>query len=330
MPEFLPDVPEVREDVADYLGECEAVDAYVGVLMQCLKQSGDLDRTIIVISGDHGMPGVPSGKCSLYDHGVSVALIVKGPGIKGRRIIDDVVRLLTCAHLHGDRRRQTTRQSIRQVIAPGRESTKSPRKSTPKYAPSPGANATSPPRARATCRTPMRGLRTQDYLYIRNFTPDRWPIGSRSRHETSEPPQDVLEHQTKIAFADMDGSPAKAWLVKHRHEEKGKWYYDLAFGRRPLEELYDLHKDPDMVHNLAADPAWQKTRQELYFSTDGASLGPAAPRAFRAIRSFDNPPEHDVPLFGVAVALEIQAVTSRGAQQGELRSELSSAGCILR
>ena len=62
MPEFLPDVPEVREDVADYLGECQAVDAYVGVLLKKLEDSGELERTIVVVSGDHGMPGVPGGQ----------------------------------------------------------------------------------------------------------------------------------------------------------------------------------------------------------------------------------------------------------------------------
>ncbi len=82
MPKFLPDVPEVREDIADYLGECQAVDAYLGALMQMLEASGDAGNTLIVISGDHGMPGVPSGKCNLYDMGVAVPLIIKVPGGK--------------------------------------------------------------------------------------------------------------------------------------------------------------------------------------------------------------------------------------------------------
>src|ERR1051325_9539358 len=93
VPQVLPEIPEVREDVADYLGECQAVDAYVGVLMKKLEESGELERTLVVISGDHGMPGVPSGKCNLYDHGVSVALVVRIPGGKGGRIVDDMVRL---------------------------------------------------------------------------------------------------------------------------------------------------------------------------------------------------------------------------------------------
>jgi arylsulfatase A-like enzyme len=93
MPAFLPDVPEVREDVADYLGEAQAVDAELGVLLERLDASGDAANTLVVVSGDHGMPGVPSGKCNLYDHGVAVALLVRVPGGKGGRIVDDFVRL---------------------------------------------------------------------------------------------------------------------------------------------------------------------------------------------------------------------------------------------
>ena len=73
LPKFLPDVPEVREDVADYLGECQAVDAYVGVLLKRLEETGELEKTVVVLSGDHGMPGVTSGKCNLYDHGTAVS-----------------------------------------------------------------------------------------------------------------------------------------------------------------------------------------------------------------------------------------------------------------
>ena len=43
MPAFLPDVPEVREDFADYLGEVQAFDAYVGVLLKMLEETKQLD-----------------------------------------------------------------------------------------------------------------------------------------------------------------------------------------------------------------------------------------------------------------------------------------------
>ena len=80
LPSFLPDVHEVREDVADYLGECMAVDAGLGVLLGMLEEMGELDNTLIVVSGDHGIPGFPRGKCNLYDFGCEVALAARLPG----------------------------------------------------------------------------------------------------------------------------------------------------------------------------------------------------------------------------------------------------------
>ena len=95
LPPFLPDVPEIREDLADYLGEVQAYDAYIGVLIKRLEATGEMDNTLIVISGDHGMPGVTNGKCNLYDFGTGVALIARWPkGIQGQgRVVDDLVSL---------------------------------------------------------------------------------------------------------------------------------------------------------------------------------------------------------------------------------------------
>ena len=54
LPPFLPDVPEIRQDFADYLGEVCAFDMALGVLVSELKEAGEFDNTLIVISGDHG------------------------------------------------------------------------------------------------------------------------------------------------------------------------------------------------------------------------------------------------------------------------------------
>ena len=79
MPAFLPDVHPVREDLADYLGEIAAFDAGLGILIEELKKVGEYDNTIIVVSGDHGPPGFPHGKCNLYDFGTRVCLAIAGP-----------------------------------------------------------------------------------------------------------------------------------------------------------------------------------------------------------------------------------------------------------
>ena len=93
MPAFLPDVPVVREDLADYLGEVAAFDAGLGILIEELKKLGEYENTIIVVSGDHGAPGFPHGKCNLYDFGTRVCLAISGPGVKGGRVVHDFMSL---------------------------------------------------------------------------------------------------------------------------------------------------------------------------------------------------------------------------------------------
>jgi arylsulfatase A-like enzyme len=265
LPKFLPDVPEIREDVADYLGEAQAVDAYVGVLVKRLEEIGEMDHTLIVISGDHGMPGVPSGKCNLYDHGVSVAMVIRAPGGKGGRVVDDIVRLPDLA---------PTFMEVGGVKPPDGLYGKSllpllKSEKSGQIDPERTWAITGRERHVATAREgnlpyPMRSLHTKDFVYIKNFAPDRWPLGVPGAvTDTSEPSQRELENNTHIAYADMDASPTKAWMVQHRNDSQWKWLYDFAFGKRPAEELYDLKKDPDMVINLAGEEGYAKKKAEL-------------------------------------------------------------------
>ncbi|MFM9167766.1 MAG: sulfatase-like hydrolase/transferase [Verrucomicrobiota bacterium] len=56
LPPFLPDVPVVREDLADYFCEVQALDAAMGVFLEELEKAGERGRTLIAVSGDHGAP----------------------------------------------------------------------------------------------------------------------------------------------------------------------------------------------------------------------------------------------------------------------------------
>ena len=86
-----------------------------------------------------------------------------------------------------------------------------------------------------------RAIRTPEYLYVRNFEPDRWPVGNP---ETSYP--------------NCDNSPTKT-LITSQFDE----YYRLCFGKRPPEELYRITDDADCVKNLAADPGLETVRRQL-------------------------------------------------------------------
>ena len=107
---------------------------------------------------------------------------------------------------------------------------------------------------------PHLGLRTAHFLYVRNFAPDRWPMGRpKFTSQADLPSAEGVEKYTVVAFADMDASPTKAWLVSQYGKPEWQWHYDYAFGKRPGEQLFDLGNDPDQTVNVAADP---KSRQD--------------------------------------------------------------------
>lgn len=289
MPKFLPDVPAVREDVADYLGECQAIDSYVGALMQMLEARGEAERTLVVMSGDHGMPGVPSGKCNLYDMGVAVPLIMRVPGGKAGRVVDDFVCLSDLApsfmaiagvkppeNIYGrsllpvlQSEKSGQVDPSRQWVITGRERhVQSAREGNLPY--------------------PQRSLRTPEWVYVRNFTPDRWPLGSPEG--TGAAPNGSVETNTMVTFADMDAGPSKAWLVAHQNDPQWKWYYDWAFGKRPTEELYDVKNDPDQVRNLASDPQYASPKHWLSNRLMELLRAAGDPRVTGDTPIFDQPP----------------------------------------
>ena len=258
MSKFLPDELEVREDVADYLGECQAYDSYIGVLLKRLEEAGELDRTIVVISGDHGMPGVPGGKCNLYSFGTAVALVARVPGGKGGRVVDDFVNLMDLAptFMEIGGVKIPTEVSGRSLV-PQFTSTKSGQ-----IDPTRDYVVTGRERHVGSAREghlpyPMRAIQTKDFVYIRNFAPDRWPMGAPyAVTATSEPTARELENNTRIAFPDMDASPTKSWVIAHRGEPQFKPFYDRAFGLRAGEELFERRSDPDQVQNVAGEASF--------------------------------------------------------------------------
>lgn len=297
LPTFLPDVPEVREDFADYLGEAQAFDAQVGVLLGRLREAGELDNTVVVVSGDHGAPGFPGGKCNLYDFGVGVALVAAGPGVPGPRVVDDLVNLMDLAPTFLD---------IGGVKPPAGMNGKSlwpvlTAKAAGQVDPARTWVVTGRERHVAGARAgnlpyPQRALRTKDFLYVRNFAPDRYPLGDpKAVTADRAPTADALTNNTFVAFADMDASPTKAWLVAHRHDTDWKWHYDYAFGKRPAEELYDLRADPEQIKNVAGDPTYEATRKQLAGRLSTILTDAGDPRLVEKDCRFERPPFTDAP-----------------------------------
>jgi len=114
---------------------------------------------------------------------------------------------------------------------------------------------------------PQRAIRTKDFLYIYNFAPDRWPAGNPGGLDdptVTAPSFAELCNDTFAVYPDMDAGPTKAWIIHHRAEEAVQPLFELGFGKRPQEELFDLRVDPHYMHNVAQDSKYSDTRRQLH------------------------------------------------------------------
>jgi uncharacterized sulfatase len=117
---------------------------------------------------------------------------------------------------------------------------------------------------------PSRAIRTREYLYIRNLTPERNPAGDH--------PGPVWPSDDPVGgFGDTDGSPSKTYLWRNRarHQDLVR----LAFGKRPPEELYDLSTDPANLENLAGRPEHRAAQKHLAARLQAHLVATADPRA---------------------------------------------------
>lgn len=255
VPPMFPDAPAVRRDIANYYAEVQRFDREVGDLLSLLEEHGELDNTIVVISGDHGWP-FPRGKTNLYDYGARVPLAIRWPGTtEPGRTVTEFVNLTDLAPTFLEAAglpvpEEMTGQSLVTLLEgasseePGRDYAVFGReRHTPaQAAPNDGGY-------------PSRALRTDDYLYVRNYYPWRWPAGTPD-HENAYFEDGWL--------GDVDNGHTKSYMWTHRDGASHlQQLYELSFEKRPAEELYDLRTDPYQLHNVAADPDYAEARKRL-------------------------------------------------------------------
>ena len=294
LPKFLPDVPEVREDFCDYLGEVLALDAVLERFLKKLEDIGELDNTVIVMSGDHGIPGFPRGKCNLYNLGTEVSLLVRwGDKISGGRTVEDFINLMDLAPTFLEIAGETppdcmTGRSILPLLLSDKSGMIDP---TRDYV------VTGRERHYDSARAdympyPQRAIRTNDFLYIRNFAPDRWPMGDPYHRATNDTPDEMARKSidTGYSFPDLDASPTKTWLLLREHETQWQAYWDYAFGKRPGEELYDLRNDPDYLLNVAGKSEYADIRQNLSGRLTDVLTSTNDPRFTGDGQTFEKPP----------------------------------------
>ncbi len=254
VPAFFPNEREVRSDIADYYFEVQRWDNDVSEALKLIERAGQLDNTIIVMTGDHGMP-FPRCKGNLYDWGSRVPLAIRwGEKVPSDRRLTDFTSLtdlaptfleaagieapkvMTGKSLLGalQKEGQGRIDRKRDFMVFGRER-HVPAQKMPSMA-----------------GYPSRAIRTDKWLLILNLEPDRWPAG-------------VPEGSTHPmgSYADCDNGPTKSVIMKSKDDPKPARFYDVCFGKRPAIELYDCQKDPEQVNNLAGDPAHAGTVKKL-------------------------------------------------------------------
>ena len=298
MPPFLPDVPVVREDMADYLGEVMAFDSMLGAVLERLKKTGERENTLVVVSGDHGAPGFPRGKCNLYDFGTNVPLAASWPAkIKPGLVADDFVNLMDLAPTFLEAAGieppdVMTGKSLIPVFEAGKSGQIDPDRTWV---------VTGRERHVAKARAdltpyPQRAIRTEDYLYIINFESNRWPMGDPfNLTEDQCPSREALTNNTFITFGDLDASPTKAFLVEHRNDQRYKQMYQWGCGKRPEEELYIMADDPHQLNNVAGEESYNEVKTELRNRLMGILWEANDPRVTKDPVPFENPPFVEAP-----------------------------------
>jgi len=256
IPEFYPNTAAVRSDIADYYFEVQRWDNDVARAMALLEEKGLLENTIIVMSGDHGMP-FPRCKGNLYDWGARIPLAIRwGTQIPTGRSLTDFVSLtdlaptfLAAAGLPVPE--TMTGQSLLSILKSNTDGRVEPARDHMVF----GRERHTAAQEGHQGGYPSRAIRTDQYLYIRNYEPDRWPAGT---------PNHTKAFKSNAWLADCDNGPTKFYITANQElDDAHQRFYQLSFGKRPAEELYVLADDPDQILNLATDPKHQKAKKTL-------------------------------------------------------------------
>jgi len=279
VPGFLPDTPEVRSDILDYYFEVQRFDRDVGRIIETLERLGELDNTLIVVTADNGMP-FPRAKATVYDGGARVPLAIRWPGtVRGGSVVEELVSLTDVAPtvLEAAGLKPPDTMTGRSVLGllrgesqPGRDRIFIERERH--------ANV-----RRGDLSYPVRAIRTKDYLYIRNFRPDRWPAGDPQQHFAVGP------------FGDIDTSPTKSLLVDRQGDPTIAPFFRLATAKRPAEELYDLRRDPHQLENVAGRPVHAVSQRRLRQQLEDWLRDTGDPRATKDDDRWDRFPYYGQP-----------------------------------
>jgi N-sulfoglucosamine sulfohydrolase len=254
VPDFLPDLPAVRQEIAEYYSSVRRLDDTVGAVLRALTETGHAEDTLVLFTTDHGMP-LPFAKTNCWLHSTRTPMIARlpeGPGdlVHESSLARDIDIYATCLDAAGlERDEEADGRSLLPLLRG--EADDGPTHRFAQFHQTAGRN-----------RYPMRAVADERFLYI--FNP--WSDGTRVFKN---------ESQAGRTFAAMheaaETDPAVAERVR-------------LFLHREVEELYDTSADPDCLRNLARDEKHGEVLQRLR----GALRDHMARSGDRAVEALDH------------------------------------------
>jgi uncharacterized sulfatase len=273
VPDFLPDTEVIRGDLLDYAVEIEWFDLHLQRMLDYLEQIGELDNTIVIVTSDNGM-AFPSAKANAFEYGIHVPMAIRYPKAfpGGRKVhdpigfIDIAPTILELTETSSEGMLPISGNSIVPILKSEKQGLVDANR---KYAFS-GRERHSSSRY-LNWGYPQRVIRTQEYIYIWNAKPDRWPTGAPERINPADTSQTMgmygLDAHGKYtrhaAFTDIDDCPSKTFILENYNDEAVRPYFDLIENKRPEFELYNIKEDPYCRNNLAGNPLNSAIEVEL-------------------------------------------------------------------
>jgi N-sulfoglucosamine sulfohydrolase len=237
VPGFLPDIAGVRSDVRNYQNSVKRADDCLGAVLASLKKNKLDKNTLVIFLSDHGMP-FPFAKSCVYDNGLRTPLIMKWDGhlesgkVIREKLVSSIDLMPTLLDLVGEEMPEGPAYQGRSLMGliQGEQDEEAAEYVFGNF----DENARGIPR-------PMRGAISLKWNYVFNA----WATGT---HEFRSATMNHKAYKSMKKFSEQDDA------VKQR--------VDMLINRT-VEELYDLEADPNCLHNLATDEAYQEVLEEM-------------------------------------------------------------------